>query len=80
MILFTDEQFVKPQNAEESLNTNNSFDPFSISSSSSSSSSLAHQHTESCSLVNRHRSAASKHIVRIKIDHSLRDFRSTHFL
>ncbi len=66
MILFTDEQFVKPQSPEESLNTNNLFDAFNVSSSSSSSSSLAHQHTESCSVVNRHRCAASKHIVSIK--------------
>ncbi|CAF3588365.1 unnamed protein product [Rotaria sordida] len=53
-----DEQLIKSQIPNESLNVNDLHDPSNVSSSLS----LTHHHTESFPLVNRHRCAASKHI------------------
>ncbi|CAF0753436.1 unnamed protein product [Rotaria sp. Silwood1] len=53
-----DEQLIKSQVLDESLNLNDLHDPSNVSSSLS----LTHHYTESFPLVNRHRCAASKHI------------------
>ena len=66
-LVCTEEQASKVQRLDESIHSS---DLLNLSNKSSSSTSVVHQQTEATSTVNRHRCAASKHIVRILLPFS----------